>query len=346
MKRVLLLSILIVLISALNADLTETKSVKVSFEKFGTYTSNTTENFHGITKRTKSNSNLQGKGIFGKLIAGFFPKGNKAEIYDLNEKMIYNLDVDNKTYTETPIQQFFQDEDEEEEMEAAEEEEEYVEEEEESEWKVVRQIFKVTDTKEKVELTQFKARRYNILYLIEQQHITTKELRTDSLFVDVFTTSKKEIFERSIAEKKEFNIAMMNAVGLEMDEKSYEELLGLNWLAILASLDEESGDSEMDIDMAELKKIKGHPVLSDGSYYTRKVMPTEKKKKKKKKFGLGSLTKMQENLTKAATDAVTKKKENSGAYKRHINWRSETISINFDKVNSDQFKVPADYTQQ
>lgn len=344
MKRVILLSILIVFVAVLSADLTETKSVKVSFDKFGTYTSDTTENFHGLTKRTDSNSNLQGKGIFGKLIAGFFPKGNQAEIYDLNEKMIYSLDVDNKTYIASPIQQYFQDEEEDEEMDAEEEEEEYDEEEVESEWEIVRQEFKVIDTKEEVELTQFKANRYNIIYLIEQQHITTKELRTDSLFVDVFTTSKKEIFEKSVAEKKEFNIAMMNAVGLEMDEKSYEELLGLNWLAILASMDEESGDSEMDIDMDELKKIKGHPVLSDGSYYTRKIMPPEKKKKKKK-FGLGSLTKMQENLTKVATDAVTNKKVANGVYKRHMNWRTETITINFDKVNSDQFKVPADYTQ-
>ncbi len=162
-------------LNALSADLTETKSVKVSFEKFGTYTSNTTENFHGLTKRANSNSNLQGKGIFGKLIAGFFPKGNKAEIYDLNEKMIYTLDIDNKTYLASPIQQYFQD-NEEEEMEAEEEEEEYAEEEEESEWEIVRQEFKVIDTKEKVELTQFKAHRYNIIYLVELQHVTTKEL--------------------------------------------------------------------------------------------------------------------------------------------------------------------------
>jgi len=344
MKRVLLLSILLVLVSALTADLTETKSVKVSFDKFGTYTSKTTENYHGIIKRADSNSNLQGEGIFGKIIAGFFPKGNKADITDLNEKMIYNLDVDNKTYTSSPIQKYFQD-DEEEEMEDAEEEEEYEEEAEESEWVTIRQEFKVTDTKEEVELTQFKTRRYNILYLIEQQHITSKELRTDSLFVDVYTTKKKEIFEKSVAEKKDFNLAMMNAVGLEMDEKSYEELLGLNWLAILASMDEESADNEFDIDMDELKKIKGHPVLSDGSYYTRKVMPAEKKKKKKKKFGLGSLTKLQEDLTKVATDAVTKKKVENGVYKRHLNWRTETITINFDKVNSDQFTVPADYTR-
>jgi len=345
MKRVLLLSILLVLVSVLAADLTETKSVEVSFDKFGTYTSNTAENYHGLTKRTDSNSNLQGKGIFGNLIASVFPKGNKAEIYDLNEKMIYNLDVDNKTYTASPIQKYFQD-DEDEDMEDADEEEEYEEEAGESEWKTIRQEFKVTDTKENVELTQFKTRRYNILYLIEQQNINTKELRTDSLFVDVYTTKKKEIFEKSIAEKKDFNIAMMNAVGLEMDEKSYEELLGLNWLAILASMDEESGDNEFEIDMDELKKIKGHPVLSDGSYYTRKVMPVEKKKKKKKKFGLGSLTKMQENLTKVATDAVTKKKVENGVYKRHLNWRTETVTINFDKVNSGQFKVPADFTRQ
>lgn len=345
MKRVLILSILVVLVSVLSADLTETKSVKVSFEKFGTYTSDTTENFHGLTKRANSNSSLQGKGIFGKLIAGFFPKGNKAEIYDLNEKMIYSLDVDNKTYVASPIQQYFQDE-EEEEVEAEEEGEEYDEEEEESEWIIVRQEFKVIDTKEKVELTQFKTNRYNIIYLIEQQHVTTKELRTDSLFVDVYTTKKKEIFDRSVAEKKDFNIAMMNAVGLEMDEKSYEDLLGLNWLAILASMDEESGDSEMDINMDELKKIKGHPVLSDGSYYTRKMIPVEKQKKKKKKFGFGSLTKMQENLTKVATDAVTKKKEDDGVYKRHMNWRTETITINFDKVDNDQFKVPGDYVKQ
>ncbi len=344
MNRVLIISVLLIIVCTLSADLTETKKIQVSFEKFGTYSSQTTENYHHLTKRVANNSNLVGKGFFGKLLAGFFPKGNNADIFDLNTKLIHNLDLDNSTYTTSPIQQYFSD-DEEEEIDEGENEEEEIDETE-REYRVIREEFRVIDTKEKVDMNQFKTHRYNIIYLVEQEHIETKEIRTDSLFVDVYTTRDKAIFEKANQEKKEFNLAMMEAIGLEVDEQAYEDLLGLSWINMLSSLDNESSDNELEIDMDELKKIKGHPVLTDGSYYSRKMVPVEKKKKKKKsKFGLSSLTKMQENITKAATDSIVNKKTDESVYKKQLNWKSETISIDFNKVNSDQFTVPDDFSK-
>lgn len=338
MKKKLLIVLAMVLTVNLFGKLTETKKTNVDLPKFGVYESMTTEKFDGLMKRVESDSELDGRGLLGKLLSNFFPKGNNATIYDLNEKFIYTLNLDKETYVKSPIEKYFNEDFLEEDEES--ESEEFMEEtEEEPTYKIIRQEFEITDTKEFVKINQFNAHKYIIHYLLEKMEIETKKIYTDSLYVDLFTSNEKELFERSTKEKEEFNLAMMAAIGLELDKEDYQSILGIQWIKKLEAMDSESQTSEFDFDYKEFEKMKGYPVLIDGSYYVKKVEPKPVKKK-----GFGGLSGLKKNLMKKAGNAITKKDEST--YKKVIAYRTETISIEFNKATDADFVVPSGFTEK
>lgn len=340
MKKNLLIVLVMILAINLFGKLTETKKTIVDLPKFGIYNSTTTEKFDGLLKRVESNSDLEGKGIWGKLLSNFFPKGNNATIYDLNEKFIYAMNLDKETYVKSPIEKYFEEDflEEDEESEAEESQEDI---EEEPTFKIIRQEFKIIDTKEFIEFNQFNAHKYIIHYLLEKIEIETKKVYTDSLYVELFTSNENKLFERSANEKEEFNLAMLEAIGLELDKEDYQSILGIQWIKKLEAMDSESQTSEFDIDYKEFEKMEGHPVLIDGSYYVKKVEPKPVEKKKK---GFGGLSGLKKNLMKKAENAVTKK--DKAVYKKIIAYKTETISIDFDQATDADFVVPSNFTEK
>ena len=340
MKRIVFLILIGLLCFNLFGKLAETKKINVNLPKFGVYESETFEKFDGLMKRVESDSRLEGKSIWGKLLSGFFPKGNEATIYDLNEKLIYQLDLDKKQYYVQPIEKIFDDDQFGDYDEDVEDEDMDEEGEEEPAFKILRQEFKITNTKKDEEINQFKARHYIIHYLLEKMNLETKKITTDSLYVDVYTTNDTEIFEKSAAEKEDFNVAMMNAVGIELGKEDYQEMMGVNWLKTLQAVDEENQTSEMEIDYDEFDKIKGYPVLVDGEFYVREIEP----KKKEKKKGFGGLSGLKKNLMKKAEDAVLKK--DNSQYKMVLGYKTETVSIAFDGVTDADFTVPSDFEEK
>ena len=340
-KRTFLIVLFAALFLNVTADVTEQREVSVSYPEFGAFKTTSIVNYHNLLKREETDSSVKGKGFLGKLIVSFFPKGKDAQIYNLEEKMIYTLDLDKKKYSKYPIKKYHGKN---EYGTYSDEEEKYEEDyEEDKQYRIIRQELKVIDAKEKSEINQFKTNKYHIIYIYEIEEIETKNIHTDSLFIEVFTTSDTEIFERSEKEKNAFNQAMLEAVGIEVDEEFYEEMMGLNWIRILQAMDKESQKSEYSLDYKELKKIKGYPVLVDGTFYSKDVLSAPKEPEKKKGFGgLGSLKK---SLLKSAEDAVIGKEEESEGYKEALSFRNETVSISFDKITENTFKVPKGFKE-
>ena len=324
------------------ADVTVQSKVKVLYPKYGTFETTSIESYQNLLKREETDNSVEGKGLLGKLIACFFPKGKDAQIFNLEEKILYTVDLDKETFSKSPIVEYYEEHEYGvySEEEADEPEEEY---EEEEQYRIIRQEIKVIDTKEKLEINQFKTEKYQVIYIYETEEIKTKKIHTDSLFIEIYTTLDTEIFRNSEKEKSTFNRAMLEAVGIDVDKEYYNEMIGMNWIKIFQSMDKESQKSEYSPDYEEFEKMKGHPVLVEGTFYAKDVVPPPEEKKKKK--GFGGLGGFKKKLLKSAGDAVIGKDEESGVYKEKLAFRNETVSITFDKITEDTFKVPAGFKE-
>jgi len=340
MKFKVFLMAVFILTSFLYADVTEKTTFKVSFPKFGEISNKTKVYFSGSVMNEETNTDVKGKGLVGSLLAGFYPKGKKSNLIDLDKKMYYEIDHKKKKYTATPIEKLEMDQYSQEDQEIAVSEEKG----EESKYRLIRRNLKVINTNKSQEINKFPTELYNIIYVSEIEEIETGDRQVDSLFVDVFTTEKDKDFVSAEEEKNEFYQRYYQLLGLDLQTEWHNEMMGTEWLGMLQSMDEEASDQEMEIDYKELSKIKGYPVKIEGNYYVwDKSKSKPEKEEKQKVTGLSGL---KSSLLKSAQKKVLEsEKEKSSGFELAISYLIQTEKIDLDKVNSKKLTVPDNYKE-
>ncbi|MBN1326696.1 MAG: hypothetical protein JW996_01970 [Candidatus Cloacimonetes bacterium] len=337
-KKSVLMVFILFLTSGLYTDVQITKKVEVYFPRFGTYRATVNEFLQKSLHNEKSVSSVKGEGFLGKLIAGFFPQGMQAQIINLNEKAVFSLDYDKKEYTRLSLEDLFA-ADEDDDMDEIEESDP----EPDHNRKVLRQELKVIDKGKTGTLNSFETQGYHIIYIYETEEIETGKIHTDSLFVDVKTTVKNAEFEKADKEIAEYHREFVKSIGMDQNDENAQELLGLEWLNILRSMDQESSSTDTDFDYGKLKKIKGRPVLIDGTFFSRDLENSPEVKPKKSPLGFGGLKK---SLVKSVEDKVSGSDQQKAAYKQVMNYRVETVSVSLDKLGADVFSIPDDFKEK
>jgi len=121
----------------------------------------------------------------------------------------------------------------------------------------------------------------------------------------------------------------------------------MNWLTMLSSMNMQSGGNQSSdneqIDFSELKKIKGYPFYTDGSYFNQKfdpnAQPKETKKKKKKSGGFGGFGGMMDKVQKSLEEKVAGDEEKEG-YQEVLSYKYETTELLLESIDDSQVAIP------
>jgi len=322
----------------------ETKS-SVSFAGFGKFNTHTKSKIEGLQKREDTQKDFKGEGFMGSIMSKMFAKtGNTGEIIKLQEMKIYNLNHADKQYYVTPIEkmdwQQMSDE-------GAQDNEQYKEEndEQESHIKIIRNEFKVTDTGQTKTINQFKCRKYDILWVSEWVNTETGEKGTDSLRSVVWTTKLDGQLKKASAEEMKFNKKYMEKIGMPLDELQ-SEILGMNWLSMYKNMNRGQGAQYKTDDAAafkQLQKIKGYPVVIDGTFYLKRPKKTADVQKDDEQ--MPSLNGLFGGLMKKAMKKKKKKPATANGFKMAFSYYTEIVQFKPASVPAKAFDVPAGYSE-
>lgn len=330
---------------AIFAGVKEIQTTEVNMPKFGVYRSETTDIYHSVNKFQESQSKMDGKGFWGNLAAKFMTTGKRGTILNLTEKMTYSIDYDKKTYNKKPIEKFIDESGQNAEADDAENDNT---DQSESRYRIIRQELHVKDGKKREKINQFDANGFNIIYILEKEEIQTKKRFTDSLYVSVFTSEDAKIFAKANEIKSEHNKAILEAIGLQIEEEQYNQMLGLNWIGLLSMMDKDMESSKMEIDYTKLQKITGYPVMVDGSYYKKEYdpaisSPKPQEKKKLGGFGLGNII---DKVAESAQESSDEKKAaKNNQYQLVLSYKTETKDIVFDSFPDKFFSSPEGFKE-
>ncbi|MBP7460096.1 MAG: hypothetical protein KBA26_02285 [Candidatus Delongbacteria bacterium] len=340
------------LVLTIQADLTEKNMVKVTITKFGSFNSQTTSYYQNLVKAEDSQSDFKGSGFWGKLAGKMFAKGHTGTITNLNEKNVYSIAYDDKSYTVSTIEKFFQDKNQFKGDDQESDDEEQSESEKDERYTVIRQEFKVIDTGLSKKINRFDAHQYNLIYICELKDNVRGGTKTDSMFVDLYTTTDQAVIDKAAAERKTFAVEYAKAVGIDMETDDYDQLLGKNWLSMISALDPQSGRNEVKVDYSEFKKIKGYPVLTDGHFYSKSVNPQQSQvsddsqSQEESSSIPTSLGGMFGKMKKKHDDKKAAEKPKAGEYSEILSYYTEIVELSFNSVPADALSVPSGFKKK
>lgn len=337
----MVLIVLGLMLSFSSAGVIKTNKTSVAFKGFGKIITNSTIKLQGMKQHEEKNTSFEGQGLMGAVTGKFMNTGREGEITALDELKVYRINHKKKQYSVVSIEKLNYEQ-------AAsgtgEEQETENEPSKKSDIKIIRKVFKVTDTGQDQMINQFKSHKYTLLWLTQWENVKTGQKGTDSLFTVVWTTKPSADLQKAQEEEMQFGKAYMKKVGLDISE-SQSDILGLRWLAQFNQMNRQENTPEKveASQMAnELKKIKGFPVLVDGSYYA--IRPQKKKvEEEEEKTDISDLKSMFGGFMKKAMKKRmkkdNKKNQNSAAFTYH----TELISVKIANLSNDDFTVPAGY---
>lgn len=331
-------------------DLVEKNITKVTITKFGSFTSQSTQYYQNLIKIEDSQSDFKGSGFWGKLAGKMFAKGHTGAITNLNEKNIYSIAYDDKSYTVSTIEKFLKDKNKlttddqvsENKKEKSEENQRY---------KVIRQEFKVIDTGTGKKINQFDTHNYNLIYICEVQDNATSSTKTDSMFVDLYTTKDQTLFDKATAERSKFYTEYAQAVGIDMTAGDYDQILGKNWLSMINMMDPKSGQNDVKVDYSEFKKIKGYPVLTDGHFFSKTINPqqsqvSEESQSQEESSAIPTSFGGMFNKMKKKNDENKAADKPKDAYNEILSYYLETVELKFESVPAANLAVPVGFKKK
>ncbi len=328
----------------------ESKS-SVSFAGLGKYTEKTVTKLSGLKRSERSISDFESDNVLFNMASGLFTEeGNKTELTDLNVMKVFNVDHDKQEYTESPIRKITQEEKDAvrnmDKSEPVAEEEEDTQEK--NNMKLIRREFKVNDTGEKENINGFDCKKYTLHYLSEWEDTETGERSKDSLFTVVWTTEFSSDFQKAHDEEMQFGKAYLKAIGIEMDDID-DEILGLSWFSMFGKMGKGSMDAP-DVESAnmakEMDKIKGYPVLIDGSYYV--IGPPEEEEaesgeeEEESTVDVTDMGSLFGAITKQVVKSETKKPEKK-KNEPMLTYRTELLRYEWTNIPENELSVPAGY---
>ncbi len=342
MKRIAVaaaLAALILLTPAFGGVVKSSKS-SLAFKSLGTFTTQSTEKLSADRKLTETDSEFKGRGLLGTLAGKtIFRSGKTGELVDLPALTITQIDHKRKAYTVTSIQEYVQERDKAVSEAGAKPEPGAPAE---SDIRIVRSEFKVTASGRSQVLNGFDCREHQVRWTVDWENVKTGDKGTDRLETDVWTTAETAALREAQAEEAAFAKAYLKAMGLDAD-KLQRDVLGTEWIAIMAGLDPASGGAKMKLDAAqaarEMSKIKGYPILIDGKYLP---APKAKPAEAQEETGGGISGK----LGQLGKSLLKKKPNPEEANAPALSFRTEVLSIETAAVAAESLQPPADYKKK
>ncbi len=359
MKSITLILTLSFLLSGLQAGVIRESKSTVGFAGIGKLNQKTITKLSGLKLLERTISDFDSDNMLLGIAANFFTDDkNKSKLTDLNAMKIYSINHEEKEYSETPIRRLTE-EDKQAVQDAADgnmsQRDEDIDQpgeappEEESNIKLIRREFKVTDTGDKENINGYDCKKYTLYYVSEWEDTETGERTTDSLFTVVWTTTQSAEFEKANQEEKQFGKAYMKAIGLDMDiEDVSDDILGVNWLSMFGQMGRgsvEAPDAESAAIAKEMQKIKGYPVVIDGSYFV--IAPKEEQEEEEEEETTVDVTDVGGlfgAIAKKAIESETKKPKEE-KIEPVLSYRTELIRYETADIPESELSVPAGYTK-
>lgn len=324
MKRLIILSVIAVF-TLLYADAVIENYAKTSMiGGMGSFESQTKTEIKGLKKSEDATIKLTG-GVLGT-IAG--KPQRQVTIIRLDKDVIWNLNHNQKTYTESPIA--FSD--------FIAEEGVKNEKEEKPEYEIVKSEFSVTNTGNKKDINGFPCQEYIANWVLEIMKIETKEKTKSTMTITRWTTPKNDLIKEFEKEENEFNRLLLEKMGAKVSPEETKRF-GAEFIASMFSIQKDNINNKMANLKDELKKIEGYPIVTEIKWAlegdSSKKTTIAKEEKEEIPKGMGEM------LTKALAKKGEKKE--SGEAKLAFYSYIEVKSIKLHEVSEKDFEVPQGY---
>jgi hypothetical protein len=334
-KPVLLLTALAVLTVPAFSGVVKKSRSEVTFKGFGKLTMTQSSRLVPERQWVDSQNEFKGKGLLGGLAGKtLLRSGSFGEITDLPALTVTRLDPKKKEYTVTPIKKF--------EAEKAEEGAagEKTGKPAESDIRIIKSEFRVDDTGEAMDVNGFPTMKYVVIWTVDWENVRTGEKGTNKLETDVRTTPLTDAIVKAQEEEAKYFRGYMKAVGLDQ-EKLQQDVLGTNWMTLLDSMNAAKGRPGASLDasktVAEMKKIKGYPVVIDGKYTVTSDKPKGDAQEEGGSKGL---------LGGLAKKVLKKKPAGEGPAEPTLAYRVEILELAPADLGEADFQAPPDYRKK
>jgi len=339
-KLIVLFAAAAVLAGPASAGVVKSSKSEIVFKGFGTFTSTSSDKLTADRKLTEAESEFKGKGLLGGLAGKTFIRpGKTGDLIDLTGSSFTQIDHKRKEYTTTPLQNWGETR-----RKALGGSDSGSSGATESDIRIVKSEFKVIDAGESKTFNGFACRKFTALWTMDWENTRTGEKGTDRLETAIWTTPLTDALKAVQSQEMAFNRGYLNAIGLTT-EKLQQDVLGTEWIGLLAAFDPAGGKSNLKPDAAavarEMQKIEGYPIVVDGKYFPApKIKPAESESPSGGIGGIGgALGKLGGNLLKKKPDPEEEKAP-------AISFYTEILSLNEAAVDAAELQVPAGYKKK
>ncbi len=335
MKKLILTALFITVVTLLYADVVMENYAKISMiGGLGSIETTTKTEIKGLKKLEDATVKMTG-GILGAM-AG--KPQRQVTVTRIDKDVIWNINHNDKIYTEMPIA--FP-ELPSEEMEMKEEQKE-----EKPEYEIIKSDFSVKNTGNNKAINKFACSEYVANWILEMMKIESKEKTKSTMTITLWTTPKNDLIKGLEKEEKEFNKQFLGKMGTEVSPDEMKQF-GTEFITSMFSMNQDDVNKKMVNLKDELQKIEGYPVVTEISWTlegdtakpAKEEMATEEEKEETEKpSGLEGM------LSKALTKKLEKgEKEETGKSEPAFYSYIEVKSIKLSDVPEKNFEVPEGY---
>jgi hypothetical protein len=306
-------------VGMLSAGVVRSSKSEIVFKGFGTFTSTSTDKLAADRKWTEANSDFKGKGLLGGLAGKTFLRpGQTGDLIDLAAATMTQIDHKRKEYTVTSLEK----------------------------WGETRKQavseYKVEATGESKTINGFACRKFMAMWTVDWENTRTQEKGTDRLETAVWATPVTDALNAAQAEEMAFYQGYLKAVGLNQ-EKLQQDILGTEWIGLLAAFDPAGGKSKLTPDQAavamEMKKIEGYPVVVDGKYFP---APKAKASEAEESTGGG----IGGALGRLGGSLLKKKPNPEDDKAPALSFYTELLSLSAAAIDPSELQVPSGYKKK
>jgi hypothetical protein len=318
-------------------DVVKTSKSEIAFKKFGTFSTSVTAKLAGDKMLSETDGTFKGRGLLGNLAKAFLRSGKTGELIDLGGQTLTSVDYKKKEYTVTPFAKWAEDR-----KKAMDQANPQAEKPAESGITIIRSEFKVEKSAETKAINGFDCVKYLAALTVEWENVSTREKGADKLETAVWTTPLTADLKTAQAEEMGFYAAFLKGLGMDFD-KLEGDILGTEWLTLMASLDPMGGGARMKPDKAavaaQMKKIEGFPIVVDGKYYPA-PRPKAAEQAEESGGGVGGA------LGRLGKSILSKKPDPEEEKAPALAFYSEIISVNTAAVDPATLQTPANFKKK
>ncbi len=204
----------------------------------------------------RSESTFRFTGSFLSAIQKMAGSGDHLRIVRLDRDLVWTLDLEKKTYTETPLTARL-----EREQRGPGAPPPPREQPETSDVVITRNEFKVEKTGAKKAVNGFPCEEYLATWLVETRNQKTGETATSTLTTHLWTTPQTAEIRAAQAEEQAYQRAYLEKLKLEMSPAE-ARTFGLAALAAATGLDEAERQKALERLASEMRKVQGYPIVT------------------------------------------------------------------------------------